>query len=374
MKNSVALLSGKGGSGKTSLALILGSLLSACEIRTLVVDCDLGTNGATYFFEEQLSEKYASVVEIINSQYEKCHRDYTNVIKVNEYYAFFPSATIISKPKEYSYLNADDIGKLNETLKMMSDNFDFVIYDLQAGYSEIMGAVLPLVDTLLFIVETDAISSASLRSLYLKIGHEIEGKKAYQIFNKATEEEYKTFSKLISGTLFTNLATIRFDWEIRKAFSLGRVPEIEQCNEYFITVLFEIAEQICSMDTVSERFIEYKEKLKEEKKAQREKWLKDYEQRKMIKDRARKSKYFMSMSISVMGMTATIVSILGLGKMDLSYDNKTLLLVGLVLLSIVIMYTVGFMIFWEHGLFKKRDTTVDELEDQLQYMIYQEEK
>lgn len=49
---TLALISGKGGSGKTTLGLSLASLLSSCNIKVLLVDCDLSTNGATYFYEK----------------------------------------------------------------------------------------------------------------------------------------------------------------------------------------------------------------------------------------------------------------------------------------------------------------------------------
>ena len=51
MSTSIALMSGKGGSGKTSLALTIASILSECDIKVLMIDCDMATNGATYFFE-----------------------------------------------------------------------------------------------------------------------------------------------------------------------------------------------------------------------------------------------------------------------------------------------------------------------------------
>ena len=55
MGKSVALLSGKGGSGKTTLSLTIAYMFASYELKVLLVDCDLLTNGATYFFEDHLS-------------------------------------------------------------------------------------------------------------------------------------------------------------------------------------------------------------------------------------------------------------------------------------------------------------------------------
>ena len=43
-------MSGKGGSGKTTLSLTMAYMLSSCNLNVLLVDCDLSTNGATFFF------------------------------------------------------------------------------------------------------------------------------------------------------------------------------------------------------------------------------------------------------------------------------------------------------------------------------------
>ena len=55
MSIAIAFLSGKGGSGKTTLALSTANLLCKCGVQTLLVDCDLSTNGATYFYESQMT-------------------------------------------------------------------------------------------------------------------------------------------------------------------------------------------------------------------------------------------------------------------------------------------------------------------------------
>ena len=64
MSKVLALLSGKGGSGKTTLALSIATLLSNSGIRVLLVDCDLNTNGATYFFEDKLDAKNENLVSL----------------------------------------------------------------------------------------------------------------------------------------------------------------------------------------------------------------------------------------------------------------------------------------------------------------------
>lgn len=278
MNISIALLSGKGGSGKTSLALTLGSLLSACEIDTVLFDCDLATNGAAYFFETKLSRNVlniTSVTDWISETYCPDGRDQFDFIELNPYFKVLPSITAIPSDTpsltKFTEAHGDDF---RATMKQIQENHEVVLYDFQAGYTDLMKLFLPNIDVCLFVVEPDAVSSSSLRSLYLKIGTIIENKKNYQVFNKASEEEYKIYSKLYTGTLFTNIETIRFDWEIRKAFSLNQVPSIGNCSYHFLEQIVSIAKQIIQDDSIGSRLKKYESELEWKKLEQSENRIK----------------------------------------------------------------------------------------------------
>ncbi|MCD7904962.1 MAG: AAA family ATPase [Clostridiales bacterium] len=107
MSNVLALLSGKGGSGKTTLALSMSSILSSCDIKVLLIDCDLNTNGATYFYENKLSEfngKILSFYDILfySSNSSFAFYDEKQVVKINKFMDFIPS--IIQVTKKYSLI------------------------------------------------------------------------------------------------------------------------------------------------------------------------------------------------------------------------------------------------------------------------------
>ena len=46
---AIAILSGKGGTGKTSITLSLGHVLAHCGFKTLLIDLDLFTHGMTFY-------------------------------------------------------------------------------------------------------------------------------------------------------------------------------------------------------------------------------------------------------------------------------------------------------------------------------------
>ena len=94
MGKSLALISGKGGSGKTTIALSIASMLSECNIKTLLLDCDLSTNGATYFYENKIIDKnilsFSDIVSVSAEQKEK------RILEINDFCDFIPSITHIN--------------------------------------------------------------------------------------------------------------------------------------------------------------------------------------------------------------------------------------------------------------------------------------
>lgn len=269
MTKKLAVLSGKGGSGKTSLSLCIANLLSTCEIKTLLIDCDFSTNGATYFFETFLdsSESYYSVKGLINAPFpdEKDNK----VISIHKYFDFIPS---VSKIGETPIDSIDALFFTNDIFNHISKNYDVIIFDCQAGYSDVLKEILTGIDETLFVMEADTISSASIRSLYLKIGNLLTGKrKSYQVFNKVTSEEYEIYNKISGGTFFTNIESVLFDWTIRKAFALSQIPSLEKVSVRFYEQLLNICNVLFAESYYIEKLNNFSKKIIS-KKIQEEKF------------------------------------------------------------------------------------------------------
>ena len=248
MAKKIALLSGKGGSGKTSLCLSIADLLSSCGIKTLLVDCDFSTNGATYFFEDKLESN--RTVLSLERLLQGSDADGSTIF-INDNLDFIPS---VSNLNFSNTGNESSYDKIVSNIDGISEKYDVVIFDCQAGYSRVLDFVLPAVDESLFVLEADAISSSAIRSLFLKIGTHLKNKKAYQIFNKVTPEEYDVYNKISGGTLFTNIETVKFDWRIRKAFALSLVPNFENVSIFYM-------EQLLSICRVLFKETEFQEKM-----------------------------------------------------------------------------------------------------------------
>lgn len=260
---SLALLSGKGGSGKTSLALSMASMLSDCGIKVLVVDCDLSTNGATYFYESNLSGQKKKIVSFFDVLIgEKYEAEY-EFIRINENFDFLPSVDQITSKNIITYTyHKDDKFILMDFIQYITEQYDVILFDCQAGYVDLLKILLPYVDLNLFVMEADAISSASIRSLYLKIGDIITEKKVYQVFNKATSEEYEIYSKISGGTVFTNIETVMFDWKIRKAFSIAQIPDMNNTSVDYGMQIFNICRILFPEETIHEKLMKYESAVK----------------------------------------------------------------------------------------------------------------
>lgn len=280
MSKSLALLSGKGGSGKTSLALSIASLLAKCNLKVLLVDCDLSTNGATYFFEDRINEKSDKLVSFFRifdlldtnalsldtlsdnnrsiKNYYTRSKEKGSVFTISENLDFLPSIIDLSarhaKTYNYKYHDKEIMNYLNSVWRR---SYDVIIYDCEAGYSEILKTILPFVDINLLVMEADAISASSVRSLYLKISRFYNGKKFYQVFNKVTKEEYDIYSKVSGGTFFVNIESVMFDWKIRHDFSVGQIPDMKTTSAHYGKQIFNICNVLFKEEEMQESFCKF---------------------------------------------------------------------------------------------------------------------
>lgn len=252
MVKSIALLSGKGGSGKTTLSLSIASLLSGINLKVLLVDCDFATNGATYFYENKLntSASYLSFFDYLSSQ-ELLEKEF---LPISNFLDFVPAALVSSNSKFSDFHYSEDINEKIQNFKSeFCRDYDVVIFDCQAGYTDLLKYLLPNMDETLFVMEADAISSAALRALHLKIGNFLNNRKSYQIFNKATPEEFEIYNKISGGTFFTNIETVLFDWKIRKAFALAEIPDMEKTSAKYGEQIYNICKILFPEDKFQEK-------------------------------------------------------------------------------------------------------------------------
>lgn len=243
---TIAFLSGKGGSGKTTLALSMASLLAECGLKVLLIDCDLNTNGATYFFEKELANYEGQDLLSFSALRSPSQWNRIQEMKtLTASYDFVPSVTRINMELDtFPEFTVIEQFTFNKIMASFKKQYDFILFDCQAGYSDALELIIQSVDLSLTVMEADAVSSSAARALFWRIGRYMQNKDSFQIFNKATSEEKEIYSKVSGGTLFTNLGCISFDWQVRKAFSMLNAPSINNLGLGYIKQLYQLCRDL----------------------------------------------------------------------------------------------------------------------------------
>lgn len=243
---TIAFLSGKGGSGKTTLALSMASLLAECGLKVLLIDCDLNTNGATYFFEKELANYEGQDLLSFSALRSPSQWNRIQEMKtLTASYDFVPSVTRINMELDtFPEFTVIEQFTFNKIMASFKKQYDFILFDCQAGYSDALELIIQSVDLSLTVMEADAVSSSAARALFWRIGRYMQNKDSFQIFNKATSEEKEIYSKVSGGTLFTNLGCISFDWQVRKAFSMLNAPSINNLGLEYIKQLYQLCRDL----------------------------------------------------------------------------------------------------------------------------------
>lgn len=378
MCKSVALLSGKGGSGKTTLALSMATMLSDCGVKVLLIDCDLSTNGATYFYEEKLATK-----RNVTSFYDILFGENTNrskFVEISEYFHFLPSITQITKKntKVYTYKNDGSFSIYKE----LCQRYDVIIFDCQAGYTDVLKLILPLTDIDLVVMETDAISSASIRSLYLKIGDIVNERKLYQVFNKASKEEYEIYSKVSGGTVFTNIDTILFDWKIRKAFAVSQIPDMRNTSANYGSQIYNLCSILFTSKVLQDKLKKFKTILdihEFEEKAHTIQLKIDELDAKRLKKKSNLTKSLINYVLLLCTLALTIVFIIGIETNNFKHTDLYSLMPAILALGTSIVSTLNLfditkekrensneIIYWKDQLYeleKKKQKAQQELKE-----------
>lgn len=242
MTDSLAIISGKGGCGKTTITISLAQLFAKYNIRTLLVDCDLSTYGLTYFFEGLLTEKdrYYTVKDFFSNKESMLFNK--EILEVSKNIDFIPSCVNFPSELINNRLISED--NFNQLLSFINNNYDIVIYDCQAGYSIMTDLITRHSRKTLIVTESDSISASAMRVLYSQLSEQLDHGITYQIFNKITKEEQDVYSKLLYGTLFTNIPPILFDWNIRKAFIINELPDINLSNPVLMKNVYNLAKTL----------------------------------------------------------------------------------------------------------------------------------
>ncbi|GAB1806539.1 MinD/ParA family protein [Priestia megaterium] len=191
---TLAVLSGKGGVGKSNLSLNLSLALTKQKQRVLLFDMDIGMGNidiligqtASYTMVDLL-EKKLSIQQIIK--------------KGPQNLAYVAGGTGISSVFEWS---PSDLAHLIQELNSLTNQYDYMIFDMGAGMSESVLKFLKAVDEMIVVTTpeptsiTDAYAaiklaasysvSAPVRLIINKTLSDKEGNETYERFSQAVQQ------------------------------------------------------------------------------------------------------------------------------------------------------------------------------------------
>jgi len=260
----VAVLSGKGGSGKTTASLGIGKLLGDIGLRVLLVDFDLATSGASYFFAPRLSdESRLGIVEVLDGSHGGIPSEVAAdkpldslAVEIGTGFAFVPSRTHLGARRD-EFLQDDKWYKgsealLRDLISQACGKYDVVLIDTQAGYSRTSAAAARSAQRAIVVSESDRISSEAVDNLVAQLGEHLPLFRRYLI-NKVEIKEAGMYQSIAAAFRNMNrLPPLPFDFDVRRAFGDRVIPIDLDKPTPFLIALFA---------TLKEAFPDWREQL-----------------------------------------------------------------------------------------------------------------
>ena len=258
----ISFISGKGGAGKTSVAIGVSYLLNDAGFKVLLIDFDFATNGASYFYKYLYPSqtKVIGIYELINIQgfdLNKISFNSENIsLKIKEGLYFIPSRVNFSKklPLRDSIVVKEEALKsfLRSLIQLYEKDYDFIIIDNQAGSNLTSKVSASISNKVIIVSELDPISSDAVDTLLIQIG-EVFPEYRRHLINKLDvreSEDYKNLSVLFQS--MNHLPPLPFDFEVRSAFASRQIPIDVNRPTTFLIALF---------NTVKSFLPEYRDQL-----------------------------------------------------------------------------------------------------------------
>lgn len=223
-RKSIAIVSGKGGSGKTMVAATLTQLIDE-QGRVLLIDADFGTAGLSYYLGLSTVPNISiGLTNILD------HSSSVNVEALAQPMSGFGKSRFIAVGDHRGYLERteafDATSKLIATIvesKQLKE--EIVIVDCRGGIDADSLAVCQAVDTILIVAETDTTSFQATQHLVeVLTRHNLSQKLGGFIINKVFDDPSTIARAGTASFKCQYLGSIPFDLEATKRFLVGEIP------------------------------------------------------------------------------------------------------------------------------------------------------
>ena len=232
----VSFLSGKGGSGKSTVAIALAQLVTELGHRCLLIDFDLATNGATYFFLRHVKDERKGIWELLAEGDVSVNAEVIAIPDTGNMLHFIPSAVQSVRHPEAKWPARSELSKeslervlrrvISDAQEKEATSPEFVFVDCQAGASLPAYVAAANSDQRVIVREADPISQSAASNLERRLGGRLmpQGSPG-QLVNKLDVRgpiDYRSKSETYQSE--NRLPPLPFDSEVRRAFGARRLP------------------------------------------------------------------------------------------------------------------------------------------------------
>jgi chromosome partitioning protein len=192
---TIAVNSIKGGTGKSTLCVLLIKAITNAGYRCLVIDADASNNSLSFFLSDDESSAIEQRKTIFNLFFGDSVAECT--VKVNEKISLVAGDVRLNE-----FRSTDSLKRLKRALQ--GADYDFCVIDTSPAYDNITGNVLTASDALLIPVQQDIFSYQALKYQFGKLSAlELDHLDTHIIFNQF--EKPLTDNKSAYRNQITNL-------------------------------------------------------------------------------------------------------------------------------------------------------------------------
>ena len=227
LRHTIAIVSGKGGSGKTIIAAVMTQILDAAGESIILVDADTGTAGLTFYFGLELVDNTsAGLTDFFLMRKDRSSSrllDIVRPIRGLKNARFLGAGDFRRFPKRLGSI--ERLEGIRGVIGQLKQEASFVIFDCRGGLDEESLAVCECVDEILLIVETDTTSyQATQRLVDILSENGLAGKLKGFMINKVFDNPLTIARNGTAAFRCDYLSAIPFDFEAMREFFTGRIP------------------------------------------------------------------------------------------------------------------------------------------------------
>lgn len=240
MSEVIALISAKGGAGKTSIAVNLAHAYACCGLKVLLIDCDINTNGATAFYrrKENVKDQLNNCItfqEVLQSflypgivKPHNAARIENGCIPVEDNLDFIPGGMYPAHGNLIENRVEERFDFLQESLARLIekwvDKYEVLLMDQGAGYNPVIELMVSFATEIVFIREHDKISLDLTRDLFERIS--ATGKQLVFCDNKIPKRDYKSIKDKSKEDILLYCTGFQNDDDFTKEMEEGRNIEL----------------------------------------------------------------------------------------------------------------------------------------------------